>query len=155
MWSSLLLSSATSVANLVFSTLLPPQSGRRPLHRWLSSPILVILVLCWWGSARHQLVRRDWFQGSGVVKYQRMVDKILADRLLLNHPARPLHEILHAPHTIYGRTNEDGSVFIWFTGRDNNPRTGYLYYSGPQLTNDPVNPNNPYFFALTNGWYEY
>lgn len=65
---------------------------------------------------------------------------------------------------VYGRTNADGALVIWFQGRAGYLRAGYLYYNGNQLAqksgvpNAYVFPDNPIdhtYFKLTNDWYEY
>ena len=110
--------------------------------------------------------QRSWFLNEGIQVYSLMIDKIERNRDKLtsqNGPLTILDDLVGRAH-VYGRTYADGSIAIWFIGRGNWPRAGYLYYSGKQLVVKPDNtnrfvfPDNPTdhaYLHLTNGWYEF
>jgi hypothetical protein len=95
--------------------------------------------------------------------YGLMIDKVLKNKALLTSEYSPLEDIVGRP-SVYGNTNADGSIVIFFWGRGGYSRAGYLYYNGDQLilkpgeTNEyifPDNPNNNPYIHLTNNWYVY
>jgi hypothetical protein len=106
--------------------------------------------------------QRLWFLRSGQHIYGLMVDKIKLNKTILTGVSHPLDIIVARPY-VYGRTNIDGSITIWFQGRGNWLRSGYLYNNGNQISGHPGDANlfylldNPqkYYLHITNEWYEY
>ena len=103
------------------------------------------------------------FFRKGIHDYDLLVDKILANKSTLAAEAKSL-EFITGLANVYGKTNSDGSLSIWFHGRDNYPRAGYLYYSGNALRVKPGdingyffenNPADHTYYHLTNNWYEF
>lgn len=140
------------------------KSKQRIAHIIVS--LLIVITLFWFFPFTikwHRNTEHRWFFQSGMQNYEVMIDKIVQNKAMLTSKGSPLEDIVGRPH-VYGRTNADGSIAIWFQGRGKWLRAGYLYYSGNQLivkpgnTNGyvfPDNPNDHPYFHLTNNWYEY
>jgi amino acid transporter len=139
-------------------------SKRRIKHITIASLVgltfCVVFPLCvkWAGNREYQ-----WFMRTGMQTYDTMVDNINRNKSHLTAWAGPLDDIAGRAH-VYGRANADGSISIWFQGRANYLRAGYLYYSGNQLRLKPGetngyffedNPNDHPYYHLTNNWYEF
>ena len=137
-------------------------SARRTAHLVASlfiilSPLAVVVVGMLLLPAQFR-----WFLHSGVHGYDRMLDKISREKAPLASTNRPLNKIVGRAY-VWGKTNDDGSLWVQFQGRGNDMRHGYLYYSGDGMTTSPNNsniyslPENPtrYYFHMTNDWYSY
>lgn len=107
-----------------------------------------------WHASRYFDERHARFIREQKPTYDRMAEKVLAQRASLSEQGRDVGDIVPRPFTASARTNRDGSVTIWFPGGEGGPRHGYVYHSGALLTNKPGDPD-AYFYHLTNGWYEY
>lgn len=128
--------------------------NRRRLYFTLTCLVIVGFGFSWFSAYWHMRTRQNWFVRNGVGVYEDLLSKILANRTLLTDKPRSLHNLVQHPSSVVGRTNHDGSVTIWFGGRDGSARRGYLYHSGSRLTADPSDSRSR-LMHLTNGWYEY
>jgi hypothetical protein len=112
-----------------------------------------------WSESR----MHEWFLNEGIHTYNRLIGRIRENSSMMIAKDQALDNIVGRSH-VYGRTNADGALVIWFQGRAGYLRAGYLYYNGNQLAqksgvpNAYVFPDNPIdhtYFKLTNDWYEY
>lgn len=137
---------------------------QKMMHILMSLLILITFVfitpLC---AKRAGNVERAWFYQNGLQNYNLIVKKIYENKSQLTSKGEPLDDLVGRSH-VYGKTNLDGTISIWFQGRGNWLRAGYLFYSGNELIARPGyankfvfpdNPNDHPYFHLTNSWYEY
>lgn len=148
------------VVNLLFAIL---KSEARSSHIILSLLILVMFIGVFPLTAmKYRKTHLQWFVQEGRQKYDFMAGKVVANSSILTGKYQSLDAIVARSH-VYGRTNIDGSIIVWFFDIGGNPRAGYLFYSGNKMIPKPDRPDigffqdNPerYFRHLTNNWYEY
>jgi hypothetical protein len=146
--------------NIIFAVLRPQG---RILYFATALLVAIMLVGVWpicgkWAAKRE----RNWFCNIGITSYEDMVNKVRTQRQRLGEAYTQLDTIVGRSHVLGGK-NADDSLSIWFEGRNNNLRSGYLFYNGNQMThnlestnayNFPDNPKMVYR-RLTNNWYEY
>jgi len=140
---------------LISAILIFVERRSRILHLSL---LIIFFFVCWitlWSDRRHVWLRRQWFVHDGIKRYELIVETVKTGRFLLTDKPQVLITNKIPQGWVCARTNKDGSVTVWITPRDNNPRLGYIYSSGPLLTVDPYDSNNASFYHLTNGWYEF
>ena len=112
------------------------------------------LAFLQWSTARSFDARHVRWLREQRPAYEKMVEKVLAHRERLTSQPANASDLLPDPFKASAMTNADGSVAIRFPGGEGGPRHGYIYYSGPLLTNLPGDPD-AYIYHLTNEWYEY
>lgn len=130
-------------------------SKRRTTHVALAVSFIILLVFWLLSFDWHTKNRREWFVREGRKTYEELVQRVVQSGTLTDERLR-LEGIIDDSSRIrgvVGRTNNDGSVTIWFAGRDGSGRRGYLYHSGELLTVEPAGYG--YVCHLTNGWYDY
>jgi hypothetical protein len=127
----------------------------RSLHICLALTFPIVCSLDLWSNRHHVSLRTDWFLREGIGTYEKLVATIESKKFLLSDKRQNLSRFGEAFNRVSACTNKDGSLTVWFKPRENNYRLGYLFSSGGALTADPLDPENPYFYRLTNGWYEF
>jgi len=144
--------------NLGFAVLQPK---RRIAH--LSVSMVIILIVGCGMPLCGKLIgnrQRQWFFQNGRQMYQHVVDKIIQNKAKLTSINSPLNDIV-GRLDVYGRTNADGSLTVFFI-RGNNSRWCWLYYSGSKMIVSGADTNTfscpdiygHLYFHLTNDWYE-
>jgi hypothetical protein len=105
----------------------------------------------------------EWFYRVGQFQYERMLANIMQNREAVTSVNSSLSRIV-GRKGVYGMTNHDGSLLVWFMPVDGWPRgSGYFYYSGTKMlqrqdqTNQYYLPENSlrFYTRLTNGWYAF
>ena len=86
--------------------------------------------------------------------YDKMAQNIFAHKERLTSQPADVSDLVPRPFKASVVASTDGSVTIMFPGGEGGPRHGYIYHSGPPLTNLPGDPA-AYIYHLTNQWYEY
>jgi len=127
----------------------------RFLHLFLASAFLIV---CWatFSSDRHHVgLRRSWFIQEGILRYEVVVKMIKTNSYILTDKPQVVRQTNAFITSICACTNKDGSLTVWISPRENNSRLGYIYTSGAILAVDPSDSNNPNFYHITNGWYEF
>jgi hypothetical protein len=111
----------------------------------------------------NQMRQRDYFLSVEIKQLDSIIDQINHARNSLTNEGRRLDDILGYKY-VFGKTNTDGSILVWFYGRNGWSRAGYVYYTGNQLVVSPYDstrfvfpesPNDHSYFRLTNCWYEF
>ncbi len=146
-----------SIAIMLLSTIMLIGSSR---YRILYTCLALLYFLLWplniWSANQHLRTNRDWFMETGVHEYMNKVDVIKSVPGALSGATKDLSRLFSTVSPVCGHTNKDGSMTIFFGGRDNSLRAGYIYHSGSLLATNPwALHKDDYFYHLTNEWYEY
>jgi hypothetical protein len=124
---------------------------------------IVAAVACFWLCVTiFENSQRQWFFKSGRQVYELEINKITRSKATLTSKSSSLNNIV-GHSGVYGFTNADGSIIVWFARRSYSRGGCYLYYSGTNMTINPIAtnififPDNPgrFYMHLTNGWYEH
>lgn len=133
-----------------------PKSTRRAIYECVFVMYLLLYSIQFWSVGQHFKTRQAWFLKTGIHDYMKKVEIITHAPGALSDKGTNYSGLFPDGEHAYGLTNNDGSITISFSGRDNSLRAGYLYHSGPLLTTNPwALHTNDYFYHITNGWYEY
>jgi hypothetical protein len=148
---SILVLGCVSAANAILAF----ASASKRIERGATSAIIAVTIFFVLPSSisRHADQRVRWFVHGGRKPYDILVKRILDQKAMLSGEGQPLDNLV-ARGGVWGRTNADGSLTIWFQGRDGSSRAGYLYHNGDTLD---VRPNywHGRLVPLTNNWYAY
>jgi hypothetical protein len=129
---------------------------------------LILVLACWSVVVLGRKIdaeRDAWFIKKGIVEYDRYVSLVASNQGKLSQKAVLVNFSASPPYgrnEVMASTNSDGSLFVMFIDRDNDPHAGYVYYSGQRVRTVPGNPNLYYlddsaraFQKITNFWYKY
>ena len=112
------------------------------------------LAFVQWSTARSFDARHVRWLREQMPTYDKMAENILAHKERLTSQPADISDLVPRPFKASAVSSTDRSVTIVFPGGEGGPRHGYIYHSGPLLTNLPGDPD-AYIYHLTNQSYEY